>query len=183
MMVWVVVSGFFLAANSNASEPVLRGLSQIPTAAVDVVGFKPLWMGFAMAGVALVAGSSLLARKMRLQKAADSVADATPAVAPTPAPKVHVKANGAKTVRFNLNPGGARNGTNGNGHANGHAKLNGANGKKRRIFNYEKFYTEMMLQGPAPAMAEPLARFRSRESVNGHNGHNGHAASALALNG
>jgi uncharacterized membrane-anchored protein len=146
-------------------------------------GAMVLWFGLgAIAFVGLV-GATFLAKKIRSEKAGKAVSNEVvteKAVRPT---------NGSahrRETKLNLKSGMVRplvNG-NGNGYANGHAKVNGnGNPKKRRMFNYEKFYTEMMLQGPAPVIGEPYAGFNGYNNganeangTNGANGngHNGH---------
>jgi len=123
-------------------------------------GMKAFWIGFAAIGFVGIAGVALIARKLKREKSA-ALVDSVPvpaAVAQQPASAPHP----AKAFKLNVKPKPAFKPVNGNGHAD----RNGNNPKRKRMFDYHKFYTEMVLQGPAPVIAEP---------VNGYNGYpNGH---------
>jgi hypothetical protein len=150
----------------------------------ESLGITIFWAGAALFACAAAAGGIILARKLHPQKAL-----AAAGAVPTPAPAAQKlfslpngngngsKAHGSKPFRFNNRP--AKTPKLINNQANGNAK-------RRRMFNYHKFYTEMVLQGPSPSTVtdngyNPYAGYyveyeppRINNNGNGHNGsHNG----------
>lgn len=121
-------------------------------------GMKLFWIGFAAIGCVGISGVVLIAKALRRTKPVQTHVS-EPAPAPT-RPVLRPNVALAPKPFSNGIPKPAVKKVNGNGHRP--PDRNGLNGKKRRMFNYHKFYTEMMLQGPAPVIGEP---------VNGQNGH------------
>jgi len=160
------------------------------TGSAQGAGATVFWFGLGAIAIVGLVSASFLAKKLRAEKAGAVKPVVSEMVAETPAKPANGARNGS-APRLNLKSGMVRPAVNGNGRANGHAKVNGnVNGKKRRIFNYEKFYTEMMLQGPAPVIGEPYAGFNgynngSNETngTNGANGSNGYAPDNHQVNG
>jgi hypothetical protein len=126
-------------------------------------GATIFWVGAAIFACVAAAGGIVLARKLHQQKALIA-AGVVPA--PTPAPRKlfslpgNGNGNGSKSLKLNNRPGKPAKTL--NHHANGH----NANSKRRRMFNYHKFYTEMVLQGPSPTSAT-----ESNYAYNGYNGY------------
>jgi hypothetical protein len=165
-----------------ASAPTEPAASATVPANPESMGITIFWAGAALFACAAVAGGIILARKLHQQKALVA-AGAVAAPAPQksfslPANGNGSKSNGSKPFRFNHRP--AKTPKLLNNHANGN------NTKRRRMFNYHKFYTEMVLQGPSPSsVAEnaynPYAGYyveyeppRINNNGNGHNAsHNG----------
>ena len=148
-----------------------------PPPAAPRRGFKAFWIGLGVIGCVGITGGLMLARKLRRNKSVEIAASeelAQEAQAETVAPKPHANGtNGSKSFRLNIKPTpafkGHANGNgngNGNGHSNGNGNGNGQNGKRRRMFNYHKFYTEMVLQGPAPVI-EPITVYETDSRVAG----------------
>jgi uncharacterized membrane-anchored protein len=176
------LSELITADNSSAETPA----SHLEAAS----GMKAFWIGFGAIGFVGIAGIALIARKFKGKNAtapAVTVSESEPAaVAPVSRPVI-----APKPFKLNVKPKSALKPVNGNGHSNG----NGNNGKRgRRMFNYHKFYTEMVLQGPAPTIAEPVNGFNGYPSGhddrfangNGHsngngNGTNGQESSGAAV--
>jgi uncharacterized membrane-anchored protein len=127
-------------------------------------GVNAFWIALAVIGCVGITGGFMIAKKLRRHKTA-----AAPAQPPQHAQSVSApiaraaNGNGSKAFKFTAKPKPlvAKPITNGNGHS----ARNGQTPKRKRIFNYHKFYTEMVLQGPAPSFAE---------NTNGSNGYNGH---------
>ena len=167
-------------ADSAPAEPAAS--ATVP-ANPESMGITIFWAGAALFACAAVAGGIILARKLHQQKAlvaAGAVAvPAPPRPFSLPSNGNGSKSNGSKTFRFNHRP--AKTPKLLNNHANG----NGNNAKRRRMFNYHKFYTEMVLQGPSPTSVtdngyNPYAGYYGEyetprnNNSNGHNGsHNG----------
>ena len=147
----------------------------------ESLGITIFWAGAALFACAAAAGGIILARKLHQQKA---LVAAGAVAAPAPQKQLfslpangNGKGNGSKPFRFNNNRPG-KSAKLPNNHANGN------NAKRRRMFNYHKFYTEMVLQGPSPStVAEnaynPYAGYyveyeppRINHNGNGHNGTN-----------
>jgi hypothetical protein len=131
----------------------------------ESLGSTIFWIGAAIFACVAAAGGIILARKLHQQKALVAAG-----VIPAPAP--------ASRKLFSLP---TSNNGNGNGHGSKSLKLNhrsaksaklnnhangNSNAKRRRMFNYHKFYTEMVLQGPSPTS--------SAESNFAYNGYNGY---------
>ena len=155
----------------------------------ESLGITVFWAGAAIFACAAAAGGIILARKLQQQKALVAAgAVAAPAPQKTfslPSNGNGSKSNGSKPFRFNHRP--AKTPKLVNNHANGNGK---DNAKRRRMFNYHKFYTEMVLQGPSPSTVadnayNPYAGYyveyepaRINNNGNGNNGsHNGNGSS------
>lgn len=146
-------------------------------ASSEGLGITIFWAGAALFACAMTAGGIILARKLHQQKALVGAGDVpAPAQKQFSLPNGNGKGNGSKPFRFNNRPTGKTQKLFGN-------NANGKDAKRRRMFNYHKFYTEMVLQGPSPStVAEngynPYAGYYveyepPRINNNGHNGHNG----------
>jgi len=124
----------------------------VGTAEAKGGGMKAFWAGFGVIGFIGLTGVALIARKRA--KAPAEAAAAVPQ--PEPAVQQHAPSpNGTKPFKLNVKPKPVVKPINGNGHP----ERNGNNPKRRRMFNYHKFYTEMVLQGPTPSIAEPINGF------------------------
>jgi hypothetical protein len=163
-----------------APAPAEPAASATVPANPESLGITIFWAGAALFACAAAVGGIILARKLHQQKALVAAG----AVAAAAAQKSfslpsNGKGNGSKPFRLNHRP--AKSPKLVNNHANGKD-----NAKRRRMFNYHKFYTEMVLQGPSPStVAEnaynPYAGYyveyeppRINNNGNGHNGsHNG----------
>lgn len=142
-------TGSYLVASAN---PVPAGTS----------GLKIVWIAFGVIGCVGIAGSVLIARKFRQYRASQPVQSAA---GDAPAERRPEKGrNGSTRLKLDIRSKPAYKPQ--HNHANG----NGA--KRKRMFNYHKFYTEMVLQGPSPAVAEPMPGFNGHN--NGFNGYNGY---------
>jgi hypothetical protein len=145
------------------------------------LGITIFWAGAALFACAAAAGGIILARKLHQQKALVA-AGAAPAPVPAsqklfslPNGNGHSKGNGSKS--FSNRPNGKTPKLFNN-------NANGKDAKRRRMFNYHKFYTEMVLQGPSPSTVSengynPYAGYyveyespRINNNGNGHNGSN-----------
>jgi hypothetical protein len=149
----------------------------------ESLGITIFWAGAALFACAAAAGGIILARKLHQQKALVAAgAVAAPAPQKTfslPSNGNGSKSNGSKPFRFNHRPAKAPKLV--NSHANG----NGNNTKRRRMFNYHKFYTEMVLQGPSPSTVADNAynpytgyyvEYEPPRINNNSNGNNGNGA-------
>jgi hypothetical protein len=145
----------------------------------ESLGITIFWAGAALFACAAAAGGIILARKLHQQKA---LVAAGAVAAPAPQKQLFSlpsNGNGSKAFRSNNRPTG-KTPKLFNNHTNG----NGNNAKRRRMFNYHKFYTEMVLQGPSPSSVvengyNPYAGYyveyeppRINHNCNGHNGSN-----------
>jgi len=176
----VISVGQLAAADSRGPDSA----AAVP-ASSESLGITIFWAGAALFACAAAAGGIILARKLHQQKA---LVAAGAVESPAPAQKLfslsngNAKSNGSKPFRFNNRPNG-KTPKLFNNQANG----NGNNSKRRRMFNYHKFYTEMVLQGPSPSTVvengyNPYAGYyveyephRINNNGNGHNGsNNGH---------
>jgi hypothetical protein len=100
-------------------------------------GTKAFWIGAVLVVLAGTAGTAVLIKKVKQHQALN----------PSAAKSHHNGKNGFPLVN------GARRATNGSVAKAVKAPNGLQNGKqRRRVFNYEKFYTEMVLQGPAPVI-------------------------------
>jgi hypothetical protein len=165
-----------------APAPAEPAASATVPANPESLGITIFWAGAALFACAAAVGGIILARKLHQQKALVAAgAVAAPAAQKSFSLPSNGKGNGSKPFRLNHRP--AKTGKLVNNHANGNGK---DNAKRRRMFNYHKFYTEMVLQGPSPStVAEnaynPYAGYyveyeppRINNNGNGHNGsHNG----------
>lgn len=161
-------------------------------------GTTIFWLGAAVLLCGAAIGGIILARKLHQQKAL-----VVAGVAPGPEPRKSFSlpsnsgngngnGNGSRTLKLNGRPAKSSKLIN-NNHANGN------NSKRRRMFNYHKFYTEMVLQGPSPTSVADNAynpyygyegyyvQYETPRNGNGHvngNGHaNGHAVESVHANG
>jgi hypothetical protein len=161
-----------------APAPAEPAASATVPANPESLGITIFWAGAALFACAAAVGGIILARKLHQQKALVAAgAVATPAPQKSFSLPSNGKGNGSKPFRLNHRP--AKTGKLVNNHANGNGK---DNAKRRRMFNYHKFYTEMVLQGPSPStVAEnsynPYAGYyveyeppRINNNGNGHNG-------------
>lgn len=138
------------------------------TAAVDNVGgMKIFWIVVGVLGCVGIVGGGLLARRFRQYR----VSHETQPAEALPGEEAVVAVSG------NGNGHGHKNGLKLNGHGFKSARPqksararssngNGANGngngkdvKRKRMFNYHKFYTEMVLQGPSPVVADNYSAY------------------------
>lgn len=176
-----LVTSLISFAQVAVADPASPASSATVPANPEGLGITIFWAGAALFACVAAVGGIILARKLHQQKALVA-AGAVPA--PVPAKQLfslpsngNGKGNGSKVFRFNNRPAKSAK-------ANNHA--NGDNGKRRRMFNYHKFYTEMVLQGPSPSSVadnsyNPYAGYyveyeqpRNNNNGNGHNGsHNG----------
>lgn len=148
-------------ASAEAAAPATTGVESAMT-------LKAFWIGFAVIGCVGIAGVALFAKKLRHHKSSPS--DTKPARPETSASRPIFNVNGRPKPKAKPVNG------NGNGATNGHAK----DAKRRRMFNYHKFYTEMMLQGASPAFGEtPNGYQNGYENGYNGNGSNGHAPNGL----
>jgi len=164
------------------ADPVGPASAASVPANSESLGITIFWAGAALFACVAAAGGIILARKLHQQKALVA-AGGVPAAVPAsqkpfslPNGNGHSKGNGSKPLRFNNRPAKTPKLFN--------KDANGKDPKRRRMFNYHKFYTEMVLQGPSPSsVAEnaynPYAGYYveyepPRINNNGHNGsHNG----------
>jgi hypothetical protein len=163
------------------ADPVGPASAASVPANSESLGITIFWAGAALFACAAAAGGIILARKLHQQKA---LVAAGAVAAPAPQKQLFSlpsngsgKANGSKPLRFNNRPTGKTPKLFNN-------QANGKDSKRRRMFNYHKFYTEMVLQGPSPStIAEngynPYAGYyveyeppRINNNGNGHNGSN-----------
>jgi hypothetical protein len=167
------------------ADPAGPASSATVPANPESLGITIFWAGAAIFACVAAAGGIILARKLHQQKALVA-AGAAPAPAPQklfslPSNGNGSKSNGSKPFRFNNRPAKAPKLLNNN--------ANGKDAKRRRMFNYHKFYTEMVLQGPSPSTVadnsyNPYAGYyveyeppRINNNSNGHNNGNGHNSS------
>jgi hypothetical protein len=164
------------------ADPAGPASSATVPANPESLGITIFWAGAALFACAAAVGGIILARKLHQQKALVAAgAVAAPASQKPfslPSNGNSSKSHGSKPFRFNQRP--AKSAKLLNNHANG----NGNNTKRRRMFNYHKFYTEMVLQGPSPSSVadnayNPYAGYYveyepPRINNNGNNNGNGH---------
>ena len=163
-----------------APAPAEPAASATVPANPESLGITIFWAGAALFACAAAVGGIILARKLHQQKALVAAgAVAAPAAQKSFSLPSNGKGNGSKPFRFNNRP--AKTAKLVNNHANGNGK---DNAKRRRMFNYHKFYTEMVLQGPSPSSVvengyNPYAGYyveyeppRINNNGNGHNGSN-----------
>lgn len=157
----------------------------------DVGGMKALWIVIGALGCVGIVGGGLLARRFRQHRGSQVAEPAgegeaqvqIPAEAGVAAssdgngngngPSNGLKLNG-HGLKFARSPKPARARSNGKGAlANGNGNGNGKDMKRKRMFNYHKFYTEMVLQGPSPVVADNYSAYEldpySAAYVNGYN--------------
>jgi hypothetical protein len=113
-------------------------------ASPEGLGTTIFWIGAAFFACVAAAGGIILARKLHQQKAL--IAEGAVSAPEPGKPFALPNGNGSRKLKLNGRPAKGKSAN--NNHANG-------NSKRRRTFNYPKFYTEMMMQGPSPtSMAE-----------------------------
>jgi len=150
----------------------------------NVGGMKAFWIIIGALGCVGIVGGGLLARRLRYSRGSQDgeSTEEVPAPVPTEAaalvaasngngngngnghPNGNGHANGLKLnghgLKFGRSPKPARARGNGNGAvANGNGNGNGKDMKRKRMFNYHKFYTEMVLQGPSPVVADNYSAY------------------------
>jgi len=140
-----LVTSLISFAQVAMADPAGPASSATVPANPEGLGITIFWAGAALFACVAAVGGIILARKLHQQKA---LVAAGAVAAPAPQKRLfsvptngNGKGNGSKVFRFNNRPAKS-------GKLNNHA--NGDNGKRRRMFNYHKFYTEMVLQGPSP---------------------------------
>lgn len=154
-------TGSFLVSNTA---------STVATASTS--GFRAVWIGLGVIGCVGIAGTVMLARRLRQYRASQ------PGQAESVAQRGAKSRNGSPRLKLDVRsktPKPNYHAQNGNGNGNGT--------KRRRMFNYHKFYTEMVLQGPSPSVSEPMPGFNGVNGYNGYNGYNGHNGYGNGHNG
>jgi len=160
-----------ITAENSPTGSFLTGNGAAAVATASTSGFRAVWIGLGVIGCVGLAGTVLLARRFR-QYRANQPGQAQPETAP----RAGKNRNGSTRLKLDVRSKAPKHqyshAQNGNGNGNG----NGS--KRRRMFNYHKFYTEMVLQGPAPSVSEPMPGYNGFNGYNGYNGngngHNGH---------
>ena len=172
---WLLsIGALFFCAPCRGDTPALPIVPK--PAESDEGGGKMFWVMLVAIGCGAAVGSVLLIKKIRRSKPASgtqffrkhdkfieegSDATANPSKAnPQQVISAHgARSRGARPVVNGFKPIGlaAKTGASSNGLAKKKAPLpkhlSGRNGnRKRRIFDYSKFYTDMVLQGPAPSI-------------------------------
>lgn len=184
-----------LAKETPSNINIPKGPASVPDRAVvnNVGGMKAFWIIVAVLGCVGIVGGGLLARRFR-QYRGSKPTEPIEAEAPAPAEEAVAAHNGngngnghsnglklnghglkfarsPKPARARSNGSGAlaKNGNNGNG--------NGKDMKRKRMFNYHKFYTEMVLQGPSPVVADNYSAYEldpyTAAYLNGYGASNG----------
>ena len=173
-----LVTSLISFAQVAMADPAGPASSATVPANPEGLSITIFWAGAALFACVAAVSEIILARKLHQQKA---LVAAGAVAAPAPQKRLfsvpsngNGKGNGSKVFRFNNRPAKS-------GKQNNHA--NGDNGKRRRMFNYHKFYTEMVLQGPSPSSVadnayNPYAGYYveyepPRNNNNNGNGHNG----------
>lgn len=137
LSIGLVFTNSALFAQRAASDSA----SAVP-AGGESLGSSIFWVGAALFACLAAAGGIILARKLHQQKTLVAVGAVS---APEPGKAFSLpNGNGSRALKLNGRP--TKSKAQNNNHANG-------NSKRRRMFNYHKFYTEMVLQGPSPTSA------------------------------
>jgi hypothetical protein len=175
-----LVTSLISFAQVAVADPASPASSATVPANPESLGITIFWAGAALFACVAAVGGIILARKLHQQKALVAAGGVAVPVSEKPfslPANGNGKGNGAKPLRFNNRPAKSLK-------LNNHANGNGNNSKRRRMFNYHKFYTEMVLQGPSPSSVadnayNPYGGYyveyespRSNHNGNG-NGHNG----------
>jgi len=166
LILCVLLTNLVFLGQSLLAQGTLGGSSSPTAVPASSEGFGAtiFWVGAAIFACVAAAGGIILARKLHQQKALVA-AGAVPAPAPRKLFSLpangngngHGNGNGSRSLKLNHKPAKAAKFSN---------HTNGNNSKRRRMFNYSKFYTEMVLQGPSPTS--------SAESNYAYNGYNGY---------
>lgn len=137
-----LLANLILISQSAFAEPASS--ATVP-ATPESLGITIFWIGAAIFACVAAAGGVVLARKLHQQKALVA-AGAVPAPETQKLFSLAGNGNGhrAKSLKLNNRPAKSAKSAN-------HKHANGDNSKRRRMFNYHKFYTEMVLQGPSPS--------------------------------
>ena len=160
-------AGDKIAAGGLASLVTL-GKQQQPTenaaiAKVQTGGMNMFWIGLASVLCVGLVGTVVLVKKINKLRGVKPMIEAAKAVAePMQTPAAAAQAQVAAPIPSPAARPIAARPVNGNGHKKHHheeklkpgvAKANGHGVRsKRKVFNYQKFYTEMMLSGPTPSL-------------------------------
>jgi uncharacterized membrane-anchored protein len=139
-------TGSFLVANAAPTSASTSGTS----------GFRAVWIALGVIGCVGIAGSVMIARKLRQYRANQPGQSAGAGEQPGQRPE---KGRNGSRLKLDVHRKPAFKPQ--HNHAN-----NGNGAKRKRMFNYHKFYTEMVLQGPAPTPGELMPGF-----FNGYNGY------------
>ncbi len=169
-------ASFTVANLATATVPGIAGTESGP--AKD--GAKALWISVVVLASLGIVGGGLLARRMRQHRdVSGEVSEDGEQPIAAPVHSGGLKLNGTRQLKFESQPKPARPLSNGKS-----VSANGGNGngmKRKRMFNYHKFYTEMVLQGPAPVVGESYNGYdldAARYNSNNRSGHyangNGH---------
>jgi hypothetical protein len=158
---------FALPGSAHSSAP---SVADPPPSAEGMGGINAFWFGLIAIGCVGITGGVLLARKLRTQRAAGPAQPLRPGLTNNGAGK---SADGSKPFRLAPKPRSRPKPLSvGRGNAN--------NPKRRRMFNYAKFYTEMVMQGPTPVVGENYSyngyefdQARPNNNASGHNNNNG----------
>jgi uncharacterized membrane-anchored protein len=135
--------------------------------------------------------SVVLLRRLLARRRARSIRAVKPPAIPASLPRTNGAAVPVRKPELAVSRSAAANGVirngngvangNGNGHRNGFANTNG---RRKRIFNYQKFYSDMVLQMSGVGAGGPDFRFKGRANGNGNangntngngNGHGDHS--------
>jgi len=137
-------------------------------------GLSVFWISLAVLGCAGIVGGGVFAKKLRGKRAFTH--HSHPDAGAASIKNGGLKLNGIKQFKLPGREKASRNGVNGNG------RSQNGQGKRKRMFNYHKFYTEMVLQGPAPVIADSYNGYELEQRYgnqhgngNGHTHGNGHS--------
>ena len=163
----VLLAGLFLTQVSLAASSPTPGWPNGPETLTSV---RTFWIIAGVLGCVGIAGGGFLARKLRQNRLVS--VEPTPGALKTaavPAGTAGLKLNGSRQFKFQARPKTNKNGSNGKTAIHNNA----VKGRGRRTFNYHKFYTEMVLQGPAPVIGDSYNGYEQDSLRFGNNGHNG----------
>jgi len=163
-----------ITAEDSPTGSFLTGNGAAALATASTSGFRAVWIGLGVIGCVGLAGTVMLARRFR-QYRANQPGQAQPETAA----RGGRHRNGSTRLKLDVRSKASKHQyshpQNGNGNGNG--------SKRRRMFNYHKFYTEMVLQGPAPSVSEPMPVYNGFNGYNGYNGYNGNGNGNSNSNG
>jgi hypothetical protein len=160
--VFFALPGWAASSAPSVADPVpsTEGMS----------GINAFWFGLIAIGCVGITVGILLARKLRTQRAAGPGQPLRQGLANNGAAK---SAGGPKPFQFAPKPKSKPQ-----QHSVGRG--NAKDPKRRRVFNYAKFYTEMVMQGPTPVVGENYSyngyefdQARPNNNSSGHNNNNG----------
>jgi hypothetical protein len=165
--VFVALPGWAASSAPSVADPV--------PSAEGMGGINAFWFGLIAIGCVGITGGILLARKLRTQKAAGPGQPLRPGFTNNDAAKSAV---GPKLFQFAPRPKARPQQQHGVGRGN--AK----DPKRRRVFNYAKFYTEMVMQGPTPVVGENYSYsyngYEFDQAARPNNNSNGHNNNSVA---